>query len=222
MAYITKGQKDGKTIVGFGGLEEYKGNKPTVRDFFYKANEINAVLKAVEADKIPVTVAGSFNGEKAYLKVNNYLDQGVSKNGHKYSFIKMAIELKPEVKDEAGNVTQKAERIYATKGKEGYALDEGNPKELTDKLAAVVAGGVQFTLSATNPETLKNYQKLEGLLNQVDKSAIVDLDFKKGEGVSIKSVTSPAPKGAEKLEPAPEARQVDANEQGVKVDGPSF
>lgn len=197
--FVTTGKVDAsKTIVGFGSLKEYDGIKPGAKDAFYKINEIDTFLKALEADKIPLNIACKNEaGEHVYMKADAYYQTGVSKDGKAYGFNKIAIELQPERRNEAGELEQEAQKLYATKGKDGYSFDKNSPDELIAKFNNLVSNGADFTLAATKNETLNRYPNLMQAISQIDKSAIFELDFEKGKGAFIKSITTPITKNAE-------------------------
>lgn len=195
--YVTVGRmpEQDKTIVGFGKLEKYTDKNgveqvPGARDFFYKMQEVNNFLKAANADKIPIQLAGqNERGENVYMKADCYYVSGTSKQGLAYGFNKISIELQPEMRNEAGELIQDSQKLYATKRQGGYQFDERSEKELVDKFNSYLSRGTNFTLSATNNKTLDKYPKLKETINQIDKSANVGIDFVKMQGAVIKNIT---------------------------------
>nr|WP_314997914.1 hypothetical protein [uncultured Campylobacter sp.] len=191
--YADKKTGEQKTLVGFGSLNEYEGQKPNAKDVFYKISEIDTFLKAVKADKIPVNMSVKNEaGENIFMKADAYYQTGISKEGIAYGFSKIAIELQPEKRSETGELIQNAEKLYATKGKDGYSFDKNSDMELVAKFNKLISEGVEFTLSATKNDTLAKYPKLMEAINQIDKSAKFEIDFEKNRGAFIKSVQSPA------------------------------
>ncbi len=184
-----------KTIIGFGSQEAYKGNAVNAKNVFYSVGQINNFLKAVDASKIPITIKATDNEDKAtYIKANAYYHTGVSKDGKAYGFNKIAFELQPEKKNKAGEITQEAQKIYATKGKQGYAFDKNSNQTLLDKFTKAIEKSAEFSLASTNNKTLERYPQLMSVVKDIDKSAKVNLGFVKTQGVVIKSI-DPIEKG---------------------------
>ncbi|MBZ7978529.1 MULTISPECIES: hypothetical protein [unclassified Campylobacter] len=192
--FVTSGKVgDDKTIIGFGSLQEYEGQKPNARDVFNKINSIDAFLKSVDADKIPLNLkVGNKETGETYMKADAYYQKGISKDGKAYAFNKIAIEIQPEKRNEAGELMQNAEKLYATKTKEGYAFDKTNDDAIIDKFNSLIKDGVDFTLSATKNTTLEKYPNLMQVVNKIDKSANIEIDFVQSQGAVIKSIQSPA------------------------------
>lgn len=198
--YVTSGKVEtdpNKTIIGFGSLKPYEDKIPNAREALYKINQIDTFLKAVDADKIPLTIRGQNpNGEDVFMKADAYYQTGIAKDGTAYGFNKIAIELQPEKRNEAGELIQASEKLYATKGKGGYAFDKNCDPELIAKFNKSLESGADFTLSATKNETLSKYPKLMEAVGRIQKSANFELDFEKGKGAYIVSVVSPVEKSA--------------------------
>ena len=172
--YADKKTGEQKTLVGFGSLNEYEGQKPNAKDVFYKISEIDTFLKAVKADKIPVNMSVKNEvGESIFMKADAYYQTGISKEGMAYGFSKIAIELQPEKRSETGELIQNAEKLYATKGKDGYSFDKNSDMELVAKFNKLISEGVEFTLSATKNDTLAKYPKLMEAINQIDHSSSI-------------------------------------------------
>ena len=75
--YADKKTGEQKTLVGFGSLNEYEGQKPNAKDVFYKISEIDTFLKAVKADKIPVNMSVKNEvGENIFMKADAYIKPG--------------------------------------------------------------------------------------------------------------------------------------------------
>ncbi|AIR81565.1 hypothetical protein CFV97608_a0016 (plasmid) [Campylobacter fetus subsp. venerealis 97/608] len=199
--YVTAGKNEqypGKTFVGFGSINEYEGEKPNARDVLYKINQIDTFLKAVQADKIPLSITGKdADGKEVYMKADAYYQTGISKEGTTYGFNKIAIEVKPEQRNDKGELVEPGEKLYATKGKDGYAFDKNSDPELIAKFNKLVEQGVEFSLSANKDETLAKYPELTKAISHIQKSANFEIDFEKGHGAYIKSVQSPVEKRAD-------------------------
>lgn len=194
--YVTMGKiENDKTIIGFGSLNEYNGEKPNARDVLYKINQIDTFLKAVKADKIPLTLkTKDYDGMDVFMKADAYFQTGISKEGMAYSYNKIAIELQPEKRAEAGELIQNAEKLYATKSKDGYAFDKNSDLDLICKFNKFIEQGVEFTLSANKNSTLERYPELMSAIKQIQKSANFEIDFEKGRGAYIKSIQTPVEK----------------------------
>lgn len=194
--FITAGEVQGqdKTIVGFGSYKPYENEKgtmvPTAKDVFYKIQNIDNFLKAVDANKIGVDIKGTDkDGNATYMKADTGFFTGVGSNGKAFGFNKITITVQPEKTNEAGEVIQEAQKLYATKGKKGYAFDNNCDDKLIKKFNQAIEGGVDFTLSAKHNQTLEKYPQLMNIVNEVKgRSANVELDFVKEQGVVIKSV----------------------------------
>lgn len=190
---------EAKTLVGFGKIEpnEYNQNEVGGRETLYKMSTVSSFLKSVDANQIGMTLKGQDkDGEAKYMKASSYLQQGIAKSGAPYKFNKIKIELEPAVTktdEKTGEVITitPAQNLYATKyGNKGYEFDlpEKN-SELIDKFNKIIKNGVEFSLSANKDKTLENYPKLNETLKQIDKSAIANIEFVKGEGAILKSLT---------------------------------
>lgn len=187
--FVTAGKTpDGKQIVGFGSLSPYekegKESTPNARDVFYKVDAIDGFLKAVEADRIPLTLKGKdTEGKDLFMKADAFYTQGTSKEGIAYGVNKISIEIGEE-------------RLYATKfsGQDTYAFDNADKnKDLISKFNKAIEKGVDITLSATKEETLSKYPKLIDAIKQIDKSAYVEIDYVKGQGAVLKGVSKEKP-----------------------------
>ena len=199
--YVTAGKNEqypGKTFVGFGTINEYDGEKPNARDVLYKINQIDIFLKAVHADKIPLSITGKdADGKDVYMKADAYYQTGISKDGTTYGFNKIAIEMKQEQRNDKGELIEPGEKLYATKGKDGYAFDKNSDPELRAKFNKIVSQGADFSLSANKDETLAKYPELMKAVSHIQKSANFEIEFEKGQGAYIKSVQSPIEKKAD-------------------------
>lgn len=187
--FVTSGKTpDGKQIVGFGSLNPYekegKEKAPTARDVFYKVDAIDGFLKAVDADRIPLTLKGKDNeGKDLFMKADAFYTQGTAQSGVAYGVNKISIEIGEE-------------RLYASKfsGQETYAFDNAEKnKDLIAKFNKSIEKGVDITLSATKEETLSKYPKLIDTIKQIDKSAYVEIDYVKGQGAVLKGVSKEKP-----------------------------
>lgn len=183
--FVTSGKTpDGKQIVGFGSLNPYEEKAPTARDVFYKVDAIDGFLKAVDADRIPLTLKGKDGeGKDLFMKADAFYTQGTAKDGVAYSVNKISIEIGEE-------------RLYASKfkGQDTYAFDNAERnKDLIAKFNKSIEKGVDFTLSATKEETLSKYPKLIDTIKQIDKSAYVEIDYVKGQGAVLKGVSKEKP-----------------------------
>lgn len=196
-------QVESKTIVGFGKLEPNEFNQNAVggKEALYKISSINSFLKSVDATELATVMKCNENGKDIYMKADEYLHQGTSKSGAGFAFNKIRIELEPAKVDlNTGEVTQKAQNLYATKysGNRGWQFDMPDKNsELIDKFNARIKDGVEFTLSANKDSTIDKYQQLRQTLNQIDKSAMVGIDFEQGKGAVLKSI-EPLNKSGEK------------------------
>lgn len=201
--YVTAGKVENdpnKTIIGFGSIKPYEDKTPNARDVLYKINQVDAFLKAVEADKIPLTIKGqNQDGNDMFMKADAYYQTGIAKDGTAYGFNKIAIELQPEKRNEAGELIQNSEKLYATKGKDGYAFDKNCDPELIAKFNKSIENGADFTLSANKNETLSKYPKLMEAVGHIQKSANFEIDFEKGKGAYISSVVSPVEKNRQEI-----------------------
>lgn len=182
-----------KTLVSFGGVNEYtKDNgeveKPNARRVMAEIANVNNFLKAVDAEKIPLTLAAK--DKEIYMKADVYQQSGVAKDGMPYRFNKMAIELQPEIRNEQGELVQNSQKIYATKGQagvKGYSFDKNNDPALLAKFNDIIKDGVYINLHAQNNTTLEKYPQLMNALNQVpDKGgAQFEVAFVKQQGAVL-------------------------------------
>lgn len=198
--YVSAGSSVNKqgetlTIVGFGGLKPYEKDgkeiKPGARDAFYKISNIDNFLKAVDADKIGIDIKGKDqNNQDTFMRADAFYQSGIGKNGKAYGFNKICITLQEEERNQANEIIKSAQKLYATKGMNGYSFDKNCDNKLIDKFNAQIQNGCDFTLSAKKDSTLQNYPQL---METVDKikggSAMVEIDFVKTQGAVLKSIT---------------------------------
>ncbi|WP_407712488.1 hypothetical protein, partial [Campylobacter fetus] len=141
---------------------------------------------------------------------STWIHNGVNdKTGQAYSLHKMAITIRPEIKNEAGEITQQQERIFATKnrnGVKGYSFDSTNDKALEKEFLNNISKGFNLGLAAEKNETLAKNPKLMEIINKIpDRSAVtINYDFVKQQGIvvmpeTMKSVSKSINKGAEIL-----------------------
>lgn len=192
-----------KTLVGFGRVDEYTNDKgelekPNARAVMAKVANVNKFLSAVGENNMPLQISAKDGEKDVYMKANCFTDSGISKNGNAYRWYKMAFELQPEIKNEAGEITQQKQTIYATKGNGGYSFDENNDKALINKFNALVANGVSINLAASRNDTLKEHQGLMNALGQFEKSAVFEVGSMKQQGAYIKGFTELDNSGKEK------------------------
>lgn len=198
--YVSAGSSVSKqgetlTIVGFGGLSPYEKDgkeiQPGARDAFYKMQKIDGFLKATNADKIPIDIKGKdHNGQDAFMKADIYYQTGTSRSGKAYGFNKICITLQEEERNEQNEVVKSAQKLYATKGKNGYTFDKNCDDKLIDKFNSQIEKGCDFTLSAKKDSTLEKYPELKETIDKIKGgSAMVEIDFVKMQGAVIKSVT---------------------------------
>ena len=194
--FVTAGavQNEDKTIVGFGALKPYEkeGNtiNPGARDVLYKISQVDSFLKAVEANKIGIDIKGiDKNDNASYMKANVNFFTGTTPSGKAYGFNKIIITVQPELKTEKGEIIQEAQKLFATKGQKGYAFDNNCDEKLIKKFNLAIENGADFTLAAKHNSTLEKYPKLMEVVNEIKgRSANVELDFVKQQGVVIKSI----------------------------------
>lgn len=189
---VTRYPEKDQTFVGFGSLTPHEKNKEIgAKDAFHKLQAIDSFLKALDANQIPLNIKGrNKDGKDMFMKADCYVNSGVSKNGDSYYLRKIAIEVQREVRNEAGEVIQAAQKLYATKGDNGYAFDKNCDPAIKAKFNESIKEGASFSLAATKNDTLAKYQNLTNFINQVDRPVSVELNFQKGVGVSIDKVVA--------------------------------
>lgn len=102
----------------------------------------------------------------------------------------MAITIRPELKNEAGEIIQQQERIFATKnrnGVKGYSFDATNNPALEKEFLNNIAKGFNLGLVAEKNETLAKNPKLMEIVDKIpDRSAAtMNYDFVKQQGIVI-------------------------------------
>lgn len=183
------------TIVGFGSLNPYekdgKINEPCARDAFHKLSQIKNFLDATEATKVGVNIQGKDKDDQTvYMRADFDYKTGISKAGRAFGFNKIYITLQPEKTNEANEIVQSAQKLYATKGRNGYSFDKNCDPELIKKFNSLIKKGANFTLAATHEQTLNKYPKLQEMLENVrDSSGNFQIDFVKEQGAVIAGFT---------------------------------
>ena len=193
---VSRFPEKNQTFVGFGSLSPYENNKEIgAKDAFYKIQAIDSFLKALDADKIPLNIKGRDpEGKEMFMKADCYVNSGVSKNGDAYHIRKIAIEVQREERNEAGEIIQNAQKLYASKGENGYAFDKNCDPAIKAKFNAAIKDGASFSLAAVKNDTLGKYPQLTNFINQVNEPVVAELNFQKGVGVTIGKVSLVEPK----------------------------
>ena len=192
-----------KTLVGFGRVDEYTNEngsveKPNARSVMSKVANVNKFLTALGESNMPLQLQAKDGEKDTYIKASCFTDSGISKSGNAYRWYKMAFELQPEIKNEAGEITQQKQTLYATKGEGGYSFDKNNDPALIEKFNNLIQNGVSVNLLASKNETLKEHTGLMNALNQFEKSAIFEVGSMKQQGAYIKGFTELDAGGKEK------------------------
>lgn len=193
------GLQEPRTIVGFGSARPYIGKSgeqinPSIRSVIYQIQQIDAFLKAHDAGKAPIIIAGDRDANdrpRSFVRADIYYLSGTSKDLKPYQFTKLALELQPQIIDQnTGELIQQQQRLTATKTKNGFVFDDVQKNsELIDKFARMCEKGVDFQLSATKHATLSKYPKLVNTINQIDKSAFVKIAFIKQQGAVLMGIS---------------------------------
>lgn len=187
-------QGENLTIVGFGGLKPYEQNGetkiPGAREVFYKLQNINNFLKATEASKVGVDIKGKDEkGQDMFIRADFNYETGISKSGKSYGFNKIYLTMQPEKTNEQHEVVSSLQKLYATKGINGYSFDKNCDDALIQKFNNAVKNGCEFTLSAKKDTTLEKYSKLVETLEHIKGgSANVKIAFVKQQGAVISSI----------------------------------
>lgn len=211
----TELREQNKTLIGFGMERPYEKNGKEIEigavNVFYAIENARNFLNGVECKNHPVKIECGLQNEKhTYYTASTWIHNAVNaKTGQPYSLHKMAITIRPEIKNEAGEITQQQERIFATKnrnGVKGYSFDATNDQALEKEFIKNIAKGFNIGLVAEKNETLSKNPKLMEIINKIpDRSAAtMNYDFVKQQGIVIiqdtmKLIDKSINKGAEML-----------------------
>lgn len=185
-----------KTLIGFGMERPYEKDGKEVElgavKAFYAIENARNFLNGVECRNHPVKIECGLQNEKhTYYTASTWIHNGVnSKTGQSYALHKMAITIRPELKNEAGEIIQQQERIFATKnrnGVKGYSFDATNNPALEKEFLNNIAKGFNLGLVAEKNETLAKNPKLMEIVDKIpDRSAAtMNYDFVKQQGIVI-------------------------------------
>ena len=204
-----------KTLIGFGMERPYEKDGKEIElgavKAFYAIENARNFLNGVDCRNHPVKIECGLQNEKhTFYTASTWIHNGINdKTGQAYSLHKMAITIRPEIKNEAGEIVQQQERIFATKnrnGVKGYSFDVTNDSALEKEFLSNISKGFNLGLVAEKNETLAKNPKLMEIVNKIpDRSAVtMNYDFVKQQGIvvlpeTMKAVTKSVSKGAEIL-----------------------
>lgn len=203
----------GKTLIGFGMERPYEKDGKQLEigaiKAFYAIENAKNFLTGVDCKNHPVKIeCGLQNEKKSYYTASTWIHNGINeKTGQAYSLHKMAITIRPEIKNqETGEILQQQERIFATKnrnGVKGYSFDTTNDKALEKEFINNIAKGFNLGLATEKNETLAKNPKLMEIIDKIpDRSAVtMNYDFVKQQGIVIlpetmKAISKSVDKGA--------------------------
>lgn len=191
-------KENNKTIVGLGSVRPYTNeqgeNVPvSFTEVMGKINNADNFVKGMEMTKMPLTLKVNLNNEKKdFYTAFLYEKSGTSeKTGQTFNFKKMRINLRDEIKNDAGEIIQRAESVFLTKnqrGVKGYSMDSTNDKALMEEfMGAIKNGGVEIQLSVQKNETLEQYPKFKNFIDKIpnNQAAIVPYQIYKTQGIIV-------------------------------------